>query len=137
MLTNKNIDTLKKGEHIILIGLFIQIIFFGLFALVAIIWHKRMVTNAANIESTGPSWKKHIYVLYTAVILIMVRSIIRVIEYIQGSGGYILTHESFLYIFDAALMLVAMVIFNVIHPHGLTNAGKGSHRIDNVELGYR
>ena len=46
----------------------------------------------------------------------MVRSIFRVIEYIQGMDGYLVSKEIFLYIFDAALMLCVVVIFNVVHP---------------------
>lgn len=47
----------------------------------------------------------------------MVRSMFRLIEYIQGNNGFLLHHEAFLYVFDALLMFITMVIFNVIHPH--------------------
>ena len=33
-----------------------------------------------------------------------------------GNDGYIMTHEAFLYGFDAALMFSAMVTMNLIHP---------------------
>lgn len=54
--------------------------------------------------------------LYVVSILIFVRSIVRVVEYIQGFGGYIMTHEAFLYIFDAVVMWLAVVMMNWIHP---------------------
>lgn len=59
----------------------------------------------------------------------MVRSVVRVIEYAQGTGGYILSHEVFLYVFDAALMFIAVAIFVLWHPSpmlGLDNRGKKS-----------
>lgn len=46
----------------------------------------------------------------------MVRSIFRLAEYLQGNNGYLLHHEAFLYVFDALLMFITMVIFNIVHP---------------------
>lgn len=59
----------------------------------------------------------------------MVRSVYRVIEYIQGKERYLQSKELFLYIFDAALMVVIMVIMNVVHPseiNGWLKAGRGT-----------
>lgn len=61
------------------------------------------------------------YVLYVASGLIMIRSVFRVIEYLQGNNGYLLRHEFFLYIFDALLMLVVMCLFNWVHPAQVTD----------------
>jgi len=66
-------------------------------------------------------WKRHLYVLYATSALILVRSIFRVIEYIQGNAGYLLSHEIFLYIFDATLMFLVMVLFNWVHPSQVTD----------------
>lgn len=52
----------------------------------------------------------------------MVRSIFRVIEFIQGNAGYLLSNELYLYIFDAALMLLVMIAFNWVHPSEVTDA---------------
>lgn len=49
-------------------------------------------------------------------ILILIRSIVRVVEYLQGYDGYIMTHEVYLYIFDALVMFIAVVSMNWIHP---------------------
>jgi hypothetical protein len=48
--------------------------------------------------------------------LIMVRSVFRLAEYLQGNNGYLLHHEIFLYIFDAVLIFVAVLVFNICHP---------------------
>lgn len=69
-------------------------------------------------------WQKHMTALYVASILIMVRSIFRVVEYLQGFDGYLLHHEAYLYIFDALLMFLVMVLLNVIHPSGLAASMK-------------
>jgi predicted homoserine dehydrogenase-like protein len=61
-------------------------------------------------------WKKHLTVLLVAGILILIRSIYRVIEYAQGTGGQLISHEVYQYVLDAALMLIVAIIFNVFHP---------------------
>jgi len=60
-------------------------------------------------------------VLYIASALIMIRSIVRVAQYLQGNNGYLLRREIFLYIFDALLMLFVMVLFNCVHPAEITD----------------
>ena len=61
-------------------------------------------------------WKKHMAALHSSSVLILIRSIIRVVEYIQGTDGVILSHEVFIYVFDGLLMFFVMVIFVVVHP---------------------
>ncbi|KAL4981589.1 putative RTA1 domain protein [Aspergillus falconensis] len=112
-----NIDSYKTGEHIIVAGLFIQVFFFGFFIVVATHFYwklKRFPIPRAH--SPILPWLKHLYVLYATSFLIMVRSIFRLAEYLQGNDGYLLHHEIYLYIFDSLLMFVTMVILNVVHP---------------------
>lgn len=54
--------------------------------------------------------------LYAVSVLIFVRSIVRVAEYVQGNDGHIITHEAFLYVFDALVIFLAMVTLNWRHP---------------------
>lgn len=80
-------------------------------------------------------WKRHLYILYATSALILVRSIFRVIEYIQGNAGYLLSNEVFLYIFDATLMFLVMVLFNWVHPSQVTDLYKKRKSFHgNVEL---
>ncbi|PVH81489.1 RTA1 like protein [Cadophora sp. DSE1049] len=128
MLASGDGSNTNLAENIILGGLIIQIIAFGFFVFVAILFHKRMHASPTH-KSTQANmpWQKHMSVLYFASILILVRSVIRVIEYIQGSGGYILSHEVFLYVFDAVLMWVAIAIFNFVHPSQMIPGSKRVH----------
>jgi hypothetical protein len=47
----------------------------------------------------------------------MIRSIFRLVKYIQGNNGYLLRHGTYLCIFGALLIFVTMVIYNLVHPH--------------------
>ncbi|KAF9696052.1 hypothetical protein EKO04_006001 [Ascochyta lentis] len=106
---------METGEKIIIGGLCVQILFFGLFFITAIAFQIRGKDYLATVGSDIP-WKKHLFALYATSILILVRSLFRVIEYAQGNAGYLLRHEVFLYVFDAVLMFAVMVTLNVSHP---------------------
>ncbi|KAL5334849.1 RTA1 like protein-domain-containing protein [Aspergillus crustosus] len=110
-------DNQKMGENIIVGGLFLQIAFFGFFVICSFIFQRRVNNNATVLgnASTTP-WTKHLWALYGSSILILIRSIFRVIEYLQGWEGYLLRNEAFIYVFDALLMFAVLVIFIFIHP---------------------
>lgn len=102
----------KWSERIVIAGLVIQIVAFGLFCVVSVVFHRRM-KRAPTTESIGTlvPWESTLYMLYGVSILVMVRSIFRVVEYAQGYTGYALSHEWTLYAFDAILMWAVTVIF--------------------------
>jgi hypothetical protein len=115
------------GENLIVGGLFVQLAFFGFFVIAAGIFQFR---GRHYLSSLPPSltWKKHLYVLYFTSILILIRSIFRVAEYLQGNAGYLLSSEVFLYIFDSLLMLGVMVAMNVVHPGDIAIMLKGTSK---------
>ena len=113
---------LNLGEKIIIVGLFLQVVFFGIFITVATVWHMRFKhQNAIQLTAKRDAiWRKYMWSLYGGSALIMVRSIFRIIEYLMGNDGFLLRHEYFLYIFDAFLMFLVMVLFLWLHPSKLT-----------------
>jgi uncharacterized membrane protein len=72
-------------------------------------------------------WLKHIYVLYFVSLLTMIRSMIKVVVYVQGNDGYALSHEVFLYMFHGTLMLIVVGVFSVFHPSVLLPGTKVAH----------
>ena len=121
------------GANIIVGGLVLQLIFFAIFIAVAVNFNHamRLRPTARSIQPEVGNWRKHMKVLYATSGLIMVRNIVRVVEYAQGNGGYLLGHEFFLYVFDAVLMLVVMVILNVWHPSEILAFAKGGNFLKN------
>ncbi|KAJ5538272.1 RTA-like protein [Penicillium frequentans] len=120
----KSHSTVSLGENIIIVGLFIQIAFFGFFIVTAGIFHYRLRTccDCGTKAAIPIGWKKCLYVLYTASVLILIRSIFRAIEYITGSTGPLMSTEVYLYVFDAALMFLTMTTFNILTPKSLVTA---------------
>ncbi|KAF2635475.1 RTA1 domain-containing protein [Massarina eburnea CBS 473.64] len=122
-------DSVTLGQNLVIVGLFVQLFFFAAFVVVAGIFHWRL--EGSRSSSSSPSsavnisvlpWKRHLVVLYCTSALILVRSIFRVAEYLQGNAGSLLGHEVFLYLFDAVFMLGVMIVFNVVHPSQVTEA---------------
>ncbi|GFN19173.1 RTA1 domain-containing protein [Aspergillus tubingensis] len=123
----------KAGIQITIVGLIIQLIFFGIFLVTAAVFHKRKLRESSSemgdetliSASSELHWTTLLGALYAVGILILIRSLYRVIEFIDGYGGYIMSHEAFLYVFDALLMSSAMFIMVRYHPSfTLRRAGK-------------
>ncbi|KAL8697553.1 MAG: hypothetical protein Q9224_002255 [Gallowayella concinna] len=110
-------DKVKLGQNVILGGLFLQILLFGLFVLVSIIFHIRLRKQPTQ-ESYAPDlkWEKMLMVLYAVSAFIMIRNIFRVVEYIGGQDGPLLKVEWPIYVFDALLMAGMMAIWFVGYP---------------------
>lgn len=110
-------NSVSTGQNVIIGGLFVQIIFFGFFLISALVFQRRLISHptAKGLADHLP-WRKHIYALYTSSVLVLVRSVVRIVEYIQGTDGFVLSNEVFIYVFDGLLMFALMVIFLIIHP---------------------
>ncbi|KAK6364133.1 hypothetical protein LTS17_012486 [Exophiala oligosperma] len=132
LMSSGDSSSVKTGENIIVGGLAVQILFFGFFIVVSMIFNIRInKTPTSKILGGGRAasvWKKHLYTLYSGSLLILVRSIFRIIEYEQGNDGYLISHEVFLYIFDAVLMFVTMVLFALVHPSEVNALLRGDGR---------
>ncbi|KAH8651457.1 RTA1 like protein-domain-containing protein [Ilyonectria robusta] len=112
-----------KGETIIIIGLAVQILFFGLFMISTLIFHRRINRDPTqrSLVITVP-WRRLLVVLYVTSLLILVRSVFRVIEYVMGHDGVLQSKEVFIYVFDILLMAGVAIIFNVFHPSEVLTA---------------
>lgn len=117
------------AENVIIAGLFVQIGFFGLFVVTSAVFHVRILRQpTAASQHVGAPWQRYLSLLYAASGSILLRSVFRAVEYIQGDNGYLLSVEAFLYVFDAGLMLVTMLLFNVWHP-GAIMMGRGKAKL--------
>ncbi|KXT02304.1 hypothetical protein AC578_196 [Pseudocercospora eumusae] len=121
-------DMINIGEKLVLGGLGLQIIFFGLFVIAGVVFHVRARKNPTPKCKKMP-WQRHLFSMYIVSILIFIRSIVRLTEYGQGFNGYIISREWYLYVFDACMMLLAMITMNIIHPSEVAALIRGSGRM--------
>jgi len=117
-------STVKIGENVALVGLFVQGMSFGLCFVTAVIFQIRMseFPTRASVNPDSP-WKRTLYMLYIVSALVLLRSLFRIAEYTQSQDGYLLRyllrHEWTLYIFDAVPMFLVTVVFYLQHPSKL------------------
>ncbi|KAL4948349.1 RTA1 like protein-domain-containing protein [Aspergillus filifer] len=122
-------DNFKVGENVTIGGLGVQLAFFSVFIVTCGIFHYRyrhqrqypISTDTCQSTEIHPpvrtsGWQSILLALYVSSILILIRSVFRLIEYIQGNDGYLISHEVFMYVFDSALMVLVMVVMSVVHP---------------------
>ncbi|KAK3674619.1 hypothetical protein LTR78_005341 [Recurvomyces mirabilis] len=117
LMASSTSSTAATGSHIILAGLLLQIVIFGLFVAVAWMFQRKMIgaPNSSSDRST-PHWTVYMRVLYATSAFILARNIVRVAEFILGFHGYILLHEVFLYVFDAVPMAAFVATYAVLYP---------------------
>lgn len=136
-MASGTISAMKTGEHITIGGLCVQLVFFTFFLITSVVFHLRirsrptqqtLKTRKDHVLRITHTWESVLWALYIASILILVRSIFRLIEYAQGNDGYLISHEVFMYVFDAVLMFFAMVAMNVLHPSVILSSGDKSGR---------
>ncbi|KAE8370391.1 putative RTA1 domain protein [Aspergillus caelatus] len=113
------------AKAVVLLGLFIQLISFGLFGVVAAVFYRRILKSpTSECFNSNVQWESSLHMLFTVSALIMIRSIFRVIEYWSGESAYLLQHEWPMYVFDSVPMLVVMTLFYVRYPSRIQAKGK-------------
>ncbi|KFY81135.1 hypothetical protein V499_00069 [Pseudogymnoascus sp. VKM F-103] len=133
MMAGGDQSKVKLGQNMILAGLGIQLLMFGLFWLTAVLFHLKIRKNPTTESYTiDAKWEQYLAMLYMVSALIMIRSIFRVAEYVMGNDGYLLMNEWPLYVFDATLMFGVTVLFYWRHPGALTAAK--IHDAERVQL---
>lgn len=112
----------KTGSMIIVGGLVVQLLFFGVFFVALIIFDvrcrrqdlsKHIVSYNGN---TNLHWHTVVVALYIASTLISIRCVFRAIEFATGFDGYLQSHEAYFYVFDALPMVATMAIFIIVVP---------------------
>ncbi|KAJ5984460.1 hypothetical protein N7481_006559 [Penicillium waksmanii] len=110
-----NDATASKGQSIMKVGVVVQLLFFGVFIATIIVFNMRLSKQGSRTKHIVP-WKKHIVALYSTGLLILIRSIFRLIEFVESTDGPLSRHEWLLYVFDAVVILISCAILNYIHP---------------------
>lgn len=101
-MASGTIENYNLGEDVTIAGLAVQLAFFSVFIVTCGIFHRRIrqwptqevtVISARLREQKRPGWETVLAGLYAASLLILVRSIFRIIEYAQGNDGYLISHD--------------------------------------------
>jgi hypothetical protein len=121
-----SLSAMDTGANIVVGGLVVQLIFFGFFVVVSAVFHWRVKKQPRYIHvphrvqlrgfKNWVTWEAVMWALYAACLLILVRSVFRVVEFVEGNSGFIMRREYLLYIFDACLMALTGLVLFIFSP---------------------
>ncbi|KAJ5475367.1 hypothetical protein N7539_008433 [Penicillium diatomitis] len=106
------------GQKIMLLGLFTQLLFFGVFLVISLVFWKRMRSSPKShmIPQHGKhTWRALLKMLLVSAVIIIFRCVFRIFEFAGGTKGSISTHEVYMYLFDAAPMFLVQLLFHFVH----------------------
>lgn len=111
-------SAIELSKKVILGGLITQLVALAAFILQLAVVYVRTKRDPPPVVFMMASvrWENHFRAAEVVIVLLIVRSIVRAVEYLQGDGGFVISHEFFIYFFDAALMWIVMMMYLVIHP---------------------
>lgn len=78
-----------------------------------------VINNARKLRVPALGDKNVRYIIFAtlfSVVCVVIRSIYRTIEMLQGWHGYLITTEGYFIGLDGALMIAAVVVFNFVSP---------------------
>lgn len=111
----------STGQKVIVFGLFFQLLFFGFFLYVSVKFALRIRQTQEGFF--GASWRTLLHILFLMAALIIFRCVYRVVEFLQGHDGYLISHEVYMYLFDTLPMLIVQVLFHYWRPYKMVNDG--------------
>lgn len=115
------------GQKIMLIGLFVQLLFFGFFLFISIVFYMRLRNTSAafKVPQYGRfGWTALLKLMYCAAVVIILRCVFRIVEFAQGHSGYLASHEVYMYIFDTLPMFGVQIMFHFIRANSVFGRGR-------------
>ncbi|KAF8597895.1 hypothetical protein BDV93DRAFT_452081 [Ceratobasidium sp. AG-I] len=110
----KTESSAKLGKTMFLVGLVAQLISFILYMVVFLVFIYRIKTKRSEQWNTRPSglfkhWLALVCIMGVSCVGILIRSVFRTIENVQGFDGYLATHEGYFYALDCLPLWIAVV----------------------------
>jgi uncharacterized membrane protein len=118
----KNTD---NGTHIMVAGILFQLASIMVFvSLFIVVIFRALKSKGEVLTQRRIQWI--IAAMVLSVVLIVIRSIYRTIELLQGWSGYLITTERYFIALDGAMMVGAVGVFNIARPGWANTTNKDS-----------
>ncbi|PYI21201.1 RTA1 like protein [Aspergillus violaceofuscus CBS 115571] len=104
-------DAISSSQDIVLGGLGLQVVMFGIFAVCSVVFHVR-ISKPPHRHHVDPAVQVHamLATVYASGLLVTVRNVYRLVEYKESTTGYLQTHEWPTYGLDVGLMACIMLL---------------------------
>ncbi|RUS16534.1 RTA1 like protein-domain-containing protein [Endogone sp. FLAS-F59071] len=109
------------GSKIALIGLFVGLLSFLSFSVITIYVQNSSKFVFQSLDSRKQqygyrNWRPIYIPLYINIVVLLIRSIYRIVENAQGYDGYLMNHEYYFYGFDTLMILIATGSYIIWYP---------------------
>ncbi|CAK7225372.1 hypothetical protein SEUCBS140593_005882 [Sporothrix eucalyptigena] len=119
-------SSIALSKKVLLGGLITQVVALSFFILTC--WHAHeQIKRRPDYElpvDPSISWQNHFRALELVTAILILRSVVRAIEFLQGEDGFVASHEVFIYVFDALLVFLIMLVFLILHPGRLIRSAR-------------
>ncbi|KAI9926320.1 hypothetical protein ASPWEDRAFT_698995 [Aspergillus wentii DTO 134E9] len=111
-------NVMAIGVKVVLAGLVLSLVVFGFFVLIAVRFHQRLNQESSTVLDNNPflHWRRYMWALYVSCFAVMLRNLVRTIQFGSNKESPLNTKEAFIYVFDAFLMFLAMLVLLICHP---------------------
>lgn len=105
------------GRKAVLAGLIFALVMFCEFVLVTIVFHRWLGRSPTPVVARNPDlvWWRYMWALYVSCLVLIVRNLVRTIEF-GAENSAVNTKEVYIYVFDAAMMMISIAVFIIWHP---------------------
>ncbi|KAJ2666348.1 hypothetical protein IW148_001066 [Coemansia sp. RSA 1199] len=107
-------DKRDLAKYTVLAGLYVQLFFFAVFLVITmyVLVNKRFVVACGPRDVSPRQAKRRLFwVIIVTTILLYIRSIYRVAEFVGGYGSKIYGTEWLFYLFDTVLVLISFAVY--------------------------
>ncbi|KAL2817510.1 putative RTA1 domain protein [Aspergillus cavernicola] len=111
-------NIMSIGKKVVLAGLIFSLVVFGFFIWIAGTFHRRLQRDPTLILIQNPDlkWRRYMVALYISCFALMLRNLVRTIQFGSDRLSPLNTKEAYIYVFDAFLMVATMLAVMVYHP---------------------
>ncbi len=110
-------EAARLSKIVVLAGLAVQLAALGVFLVVCGRLHGRLSKGKLGCLGMGRRRVRWCFVVFEVVaVMLVVRSVVRGVELVEGMDGVVARWEVFVYVFDAAPMGIVMAGFLGVYP---------------------
>ncbi|KAJ6012266.1 hypothetical protein N7522_002621 [Penicillium canescens] len=106
------------GKKVVLAGLIFSLVVFAIFIYITAKFHRRLQQMPTPLINHNPGlhWQRYMVAIYVSCFALMLRNLVRTIQFGAGRTADVNTKEAYIYVFDAFLMFLTMLVLMVYHP---------------------
>ncbi|KAL4807882.1 RTA1 like protein-domain-containing protein [Aspergillus unguis] len=109
---------IEIGNRVVIGGLVFTLVVFLGFVGLAVMVQRRIERGPTRVSAAEEcrGWGWYMGVMYVVCGCMLVRNLVRTVEFGSGKGADIREKEVYIYVFDGALMAIAMGVWVIWHP---------------------